>query len=1124
MSAELALAIIPLGIKVCSGLSSYFGSLNDYRQDVSRLARQTQAMENVFRDLEVLLEQSQLDPQILASAVGARSLLEACKSGLQELQELEQKLSIPIKPSAKALGKTKARFAKFSYPLRKSHIMKLQTALDTICVPLQLAIEKLHIDIGLSTRNSSLEVLTALQQTSGLMSSLTATTHSLASPLGEVSAALPILQSSVDAINPYITGAIQSYMEQTQLAIRQADAAARERAEATNKLIMDLQIREPGPESTILCLRAKSSPPTSLSNSGAFCSCRGQRLRTYRGGSYGPLYVFHESITVVKHENNCQLYAPVSEFERSQGLRVAFSNVLIKGALQLCFYTKKGAGGFSISPGLAFSPIVDRHHARAWDLLSYGSYCVVCAFNQLRPAATTEAMFRVILSKLRLFFSSRMASPMEVDIENNSLLHELAKLINLWFASMQMTNRFRTQTNMLARCLPVMEELVNFIASAGSPLSTRNRQGHLALHLAAYGVILPASLQTAFHADGANLELNANIDQPYNRAMNWRRSLLPEILKNSALQQGNAELFHGPLITAILKNDLGEVKRLIKESPAIVQERNVYGQTAFHVAADKLKIFRILIQQAKPTTWTQRDELGHTLLGFSMVLSSVRCNYEISPQATNCSCTSTVRALLESGCPIVPHHDFWTREGSVLRNTSTHCRVLVAEQLRLRRRELRRLACDTLSMSAFSQFQSSQRTELDLHAIEVDRTLRRRRVITFGRLSTFFPGDIDDTLKFNYVFRPIYHDLVEGFDAKVYLDLGFREFDLDTTQFPTSRVLPLGIQISRRADFLINPDYLLWLRDHAVPMTKRENRIHESKDSTFIFADRMGCWSMFDDLFFAEETKELEHWFSSTRSVMECHCPCSPGFCTPFIQRMKWLPYKYEERTSPEHRTLSGYANDILSFMSKYGQSLTTDQHVAAVRQVTFSVLEMKHICSHRPSDDYVEELSPDEIQFELDTQDSYRANALNEVTSEATSFFSADHHQVSPKEHIGAKTEVKAIREGNGAYHNDPDLQQEIEYDVIVEYWHKRWIPMVEKILDDARRLFYFDHDEEGLRDIGVVLENVTGTILPTDDDGGDVGEYELKWEGSGNESREERESRIVSNWMIRQLNSIVD
>ncbi|SCV57325.1 uncharacterized protein FFB14_15081 [Fusarium fujikuroi] len=388
MSAELALAIIPLGIKVCSGLSSYFGSLNDYRQDVSRLARQTQAMENVFRDLEVLLEQSQLDPQILASAVGARSLLEACKSGLQELQELEQKLSIPIKPSAKALGKTKARFAKFSYPLRKSHIMKLQTALDTICVPLQLAIEKLHIDIGLSTRNSSLEVLTALQQTSGLMSSLTATTHSLASPVGEVSAALPILQSSVDAINPYITGAIQSYMEQTQLAIRQADAAARERAEATNKLIMDLQIREPGPESTILCLRAKSSPPTSLSNSGVFCSCRGQRLRTYRGGSYGPLYVFHESITVVKHENNCQLYAPVSEFERSQGLRVAFSNVLIKGALQLCFYTKKGAGGFSISPGLAFSPIVDRHHARAWDLLSYGSYCVGDPFQ-------AEAVFQL---------------------------------------------------------------------------------------------------------------------------------------------------------------------------------------------------------------------------------------------------------------------------------------------------------------------------------------------------------------------------------------------------------------------------------------------------------------------------------------------------------------------------------------------------------------------------------------------------------------------------------------------------------------------------------------------------------------------------------------------------------
>ncbi|KAF4958746.1 hypothetical protein FSARC_10937 [Fusarium sarcochroum] len=928
--AELAIGIIPLGIKACSGLWSYLSSLHDYDEDVARLSRQARAMEEVFRQLKTSVEQGRLDLKTLPSSQNALDALEICTAGLHELQELVQKLSYPLAPGAGTQVKVKAKLRKMYYPLRQSQIVKLQNAMNAVCTSLQLAVQSLQIDIGLSNKDTSSEVLSELRQTTNAVLSLTATMTNLSAPVAETT-------------------------------------------------------------------------------------------------------------SVVEHEEGCGHYLPSSQIERSRGVRFAFSTTFIKKALELSFYTKKGAGGFNISPGLTCFHITNEGDSPAFLLISY---------------ATMETMLKVILHKLRLILLSRKSNPMDVDSENNTLLHHLALLPSVTLS-----------------------------------LIWRN-----APERPPCGIV-------------------------------YRRSG-PDVKHESppwigALQQGNTEAFHGPLITAILQNDFQEVKQLVNRCPVVLQETNTYGQTPFHVACNKSKIFDYLLKRSSPLMWVQKDDHGHTALGFAMMLSGDLCNRR-DVNASECPCTSSVRALLAAGCPIMPHHDFWTKEGNVLRSASRHCRKLVPEQLRLRRRELKQLARNTLEVSNFSHFLSKNSTELDVHAIQMDRALRAREMIRFGHLSTFLPGDIDDLQGHCHFFRTVYYDLPSVFDAEIYFDLGFQEFDIDTSRVHTSRPLPMSMPQSMAKDVLITPSYALWLRDHHVPIAKMEHRIQQSNNSAFIVADNLGYWSRYDDRGCYDASKiELENWLSRTDKVRQCCCLCSQTGCTPLDLRIKWLAFEYERRTMRENRTLLGYADFFLSYVTKYGMLMTPHQHVSAVRQITFSVMDLKHICPDRPDVGFVAELSPDEIQFELESQETELLERLEYITAGALAFFFGKPEQEMPKREADSKDESCIAPKGNDCHYDATEQQIGTEHRLVVEYWYNIWVPKMQELVDNYRsRMEHVGHDEEALAELGVVLTTVESSAVESDDDD-DVGEFELKWEGPGIEDGKERESRMVTNFLIRAINT---
>lgn len=149
--AELALAIVPLGITVTSGLIKYLKTFNDHDDDRARLARQAERFESTFQLLEVVLKRSQLNPELSISALEASVCLRECQRALEELDSLQQKIftattsAVSTTSHARTKDKIKDGCKKLIYPLRKSDIETLQGALNKLSTTLTLALGMFHL-------------------------------------------------------------------------------------------------------------------------------------------------------------------------------------------------------------------------------------------------------------------------------------------------------------------------------------------------------------------------------------------------------------------------------------------------------------------------------------------------------------------------------------------------------------------------------------------------------------------------------------------------------------------------------------------------------------------------------------------------------------------------------------------------------------------------------------------------------------------------------------------------------------------------------------------------------------------------------------------------------------------
>ncbi|KAF5544802.1 hypothetical protein FPHYL_10938 [Fusarium phyllophilum] len=198
--AELALAIIPLGLKTCSGLAA------------------TQAL------------------RCLAN----------CKNGLKELKAFGQKISATATPDPAVKERVKGSYRRLSYPLRQAQLSQLENALDGICTPLNLAIQGLQLEMQAITSKEMILNATAAKNIALEISALSAAVSHLSHPVSTIHSQLPSIQITLDELAPEINLMIQAHfktqMDEIRVSFQQAESAALQRNAQTGDLLSRLSI------------------------------------------------------------------------------------------------------------------------------------------------------------------------------------------------------------------------------------------------------------------------------------------------------------------------------------------------------------------------------------------------------------------------------------------------------------------------------------------------------------------------------------------------------------------------------------------------------------------------------------------------------------------------------------------------------------------------------------------------------------------------------------------------------------------------------------------------------------------------------------------------------------------
>ncbi|EXK82809.1 hypothetical protein FOQG_12924 [Fusarium oxysporum f. sp. raphani 54005] len=525
--AELALAIIPLGITVTSGLVKYLKTFNDHDDDRTRVVRQAERFESTFQSLEAALKRSQLNPELFISASEACASLGECQKALEELSTLQQKIfttttsAALTTPHARTKDKIKDGYKKFIYPLRKSDIETLEGALNKLSITLNIALGTLHL--------------------------------------------LPVLQTSVDAIVPHFDQRFDqiSYQHvQMQAQIKSlldmaGPARYQDRLGTNQQLSYNhseeqgnyLAAREIEPELRTL---AKRADPVSI------CSCQLQRVRQSKRFALGPVDFAEEMLSNVCHEKDCVFFIPSSGYQKTRTIRFTGLASLLKRGIEVSFSIRAGAGGFSISPSFAYFPVVDPGVAPAFLVLFLlGRAVNLKEINETR----SRTILSVAQQKLQELFCSGRASPNDVTQNSSTLLHHLGFSVRsfelrYWLITLQRANSPFVRLT--------CEGLLNFLVAAGTSVTVRNIYGDLALHGVICGTFVPASIYRQLNP-GNDVEDRGKFRFPYPQN---RRGLFDYYDHNQSV----ASIQYGPLGLAVIRNNLLEVERLIALHPHMLDE------------------------------------------------------------------------------------------------------------------------------------------------------------------------------------------------------------------------------------------------------------------------------------------------------------------------------------------------------------------------------------------------------------------------------------------------------------------------------------------------------------------------------------------------------------------------
>ncbi|KAK6064800.1 hypothetical protein SCUP234_12857, partial [Seiridium cupressi] len=226
-------------------------------------------------------------------------------------------------------------------------------------------------------------------------------------------------------------------------------------------------------------------------------------------------------------------------------------------------------------------------------------------------------------------------------------------------------------------------------------------------------------------------------------------------LVESRLLTHEATFGCGPLSQTVLANNTKEVESLLKKWPHMVKEKNLYGQTPLHFAADRPTSLKLLLAVSNQETLNEPDNSKHTAIIYAISSSSWDCRAARGKRCRKCNCAESTVMLLNADCAI-------TLPAKALHS------------LKNRRERLEKLALENLSDLEKSAMALGSGHVLDIHAARVVELLMEKGIKVPAALTL---GETSNIQAMRESWGSVYHEICDANDAELFFNCGFCDPD-----------------------------------------------------------------------------------------------------------------------------------------------------------------------------------------------------------------------------------------------------------------------------------------------------------------------------------------------------------
>lgn len=503
---------------------------------------------------------------------------------------------------------------------------------------------------------------------------------------------------------------------------------------------------------------------------------------------------------------------------------------------------------------------------------------------------------------------------------------------------------------------------------------------------------------------------------------------------------------------------MGQVTYLVGNHPTTLAERNLFGHTPLHLAADKPDCLRILVETADAGALEKRTDVSGfdcSVLETAVFVSGMLCQESTEDVlCQGCPCAESAAILLEADCAVPTSYVMQ----AMFHSASFRCKLLCIHHMKDRRTRLRQLALDNLAETHVKRLglDESKRV-LDYHAPEVIRLLQAGGVSIAGSLAV--------QRSWRYISLYQMPKLIPA-TAELLFQAGFQDVD------SWWRGQPEGMSLSQLHWLAEHGATSCWLRhspsksaDHA-----RQARLLFGKIGSELGAKVGGGYltlSGRDSIHAAFALEARHYWINKLHEAVlsaegmaddACRCCCSFAGCTPFTALWRgltdtltsWHLRRFMHDPEAQRLVAIDLLRDLIVPLRKYlglfGFHLEAKHYATALRYMTFTALGTQHTCCR--------------IYYNAPTYNEAREHRENKKEDSDDNENGGD---LALLEELLEEFEAKVTN-----IHCGPDWKVED----MIAFWEHEWLPRMVEVLEELRADRLSDEERRAAEEIGVVWD----------------------------------------------------